>query len=129
VTLDEAGGPPRREATILVVDDHPLARDVIRIALESAGYTVISAETPTAAIGLARRASRLDLVIADVVMPEMDAFELSDRVTRELPDVRVLFTSGYADAGEEGPFIRKPFTPGELVAKVDALLAGPALSR
>ncbi len=122
VAPELAGGTPRRDATILVVDDQSPARDVIRIALESAGYRVIAAESPSAALGLAREAERLDLVIADVVMPEMDAFELSDRLTRLWPGVRVLFTSGYADAGEEGPFIRKPFTPRELVDKVDALL-------
>ena len=117
-----ARGTPRRDETILVVDDQSPVRDVIRIALESAGYSVIAAESPSAAIVLAREAERLDLVIADVVMPEMDAFELSHRLARVWPEVRVLFTSGYADAAEEGPFIRKPFTPGELVDKVDALL-------
>lgn len=122
VAPELAGGTPRRDETILVVDDQSPVRDVIRIALESAGYSVLAAESPTAAIGLAREAGRLDLVIADVVMPEMDAFELSDRLSRLWPEVRVLFTSGYADAAEEGPFIRKPFTPGELVDKVDALL-------
>jgi CheY-like chemotaxis protein len=109
--------------TILVVDDQSVARDVIRLALEYAGYDVIEAASPTTALELARSAPRLDLVVADVVMPEMDAFELRDRLVRELPDVRVLFTSGYADAAEEGPFIRKPFTPGELVAKVEAVLS------
>jgi len=110
-------------ATILVVDDQSVARDVIRIALEGAGYEVLEAEAPTVALELARTVPQLDLVVADVVMPEMDAFELRERLVRELPDVLVLFTSGYADAGEEGPFIRKPFTPGELVAKVEGLLS------
>jgi CheY-like chemotaxis protein len=114
----------RRDATILVVDDQSFARDVIRIALEGAGYTVLEADSPTAALGLARQAEHLDLLVADVVMPEMDAFELSELIVRELPGIRVLFTSGYANAAEEGPFIQKPFSPAELVAKVDGLLAG-----
>lgn len=118
------GGALRRDATILVVDDQSFARDVIRIALEGAGYTVLEAESPTAALGLARQAEHLDLLVADVVMPEMDAFELSELIVRELPGIRVLFTSGYANAAEEGPFIQKPFSPAELVAKVDGLLAG-----
>jgi hypothetical protein len=54
----------------------------------------------------------------------MDAFELADRVLSELPGVRVLYTSGYTDAGAEGPFIQKPFTPAELVEKVSTVLAG-----
>ncbi len=122
-TPEPASGRPRHEVTILVVDDQSFARDVIRIALESAGYTVLEAESPTVALGLARATPQLDLLVADVVMPEMDAFELSARIAREVPGVRVLFTSGYANAAEEGPFIRKPFSPGELVAKVDGLLA------
>ena len=51
-------------------------------------------------------------------MPEMDAFELADRITSKLPGLRILYTSGYTDAGAEGPFIQKPFTPAQLVAKV-----------
>ena len=54
----------------------------------------------------------IDLLVTDVVMPEMDAFELAERISSEVPDVRVLFTSGYTDAAAEGPFIQKPFTPG-----------------
>lgn len=122
-TPEPAGAAPRGDTTILVVDDQSVARDVIRIALELAGYDVLEASSPTVALELARSAPRLDLVVADVVMPEMDAFELRDRLVRELPDVQVLFTSGYANAAEEGPFIRKPFTPGELVAKVEELLS------
>jgi CheY-like chemotaxis protein len=122
-TPEPAGGTPRRAATILVVDDQSVSRDVIRAALDLAGYDVLEAASPTVALELARSAKQLDLVVADVVMPEMDAFELRERLERELPDVRVLFTSGYADAAEEGPFIGKPFTPGELVAKVEDLLS------
>ena len=45
-------------------------------------------------------------------MPEMDAFELAERIISRLPGVRILYTSGYTDATAEGPFIQKPFTPG-----------------
>jgi CheY-like chemotaxis protein len=56
-------------------------------------------------------------------MPEMDAFELADRITNEVPGVRVLYTSGYANAAAEGPFIQKPFTPSQLIEKVSSVLA------
>ena len=56
-------------------------------------------------------------------MPEMDAFELAGRITSLIPGVRILYTSGYTDAGAEGPFIQKPFTPAELVEKVCSVLA------
>ena len=109
--------------TVLVVDDQEIVRDVIRLALEAAGYTVIAASSPSHAIELARDDANIDLLVTDVVMPEMDAFELADRITSKLPGLRILFTSGYTDAGAEGPFIQKPFTPSQLVAKVETVLA------
>ncbi len=112
--------------TVLVVDDQDVVRDVIKLSLESAGYRVLEAATPTEAIRLARDAgTEVDLLVTDVVMPEMDAFELAGRITGELPDVRVLYTSGYTDAAAEGPFIQKPFTPAQLIEKVGAVLALP----
>jgi CheY-like chemotaxis protein len=114
-------------ATVLVVDDQDVVRDVIKLALEDAGYQVIAAASPRTAITLAHeRRDEIDLLVTDVVMPEMDAFELADRIACEIPGVRVLYTSGYTDAAAEGPFIQKPFTPAELVAKVDSLLAASA---
>ena len=114
--------------TVLVVDDQDVVRDVIKLSLESAGYRVLEAATPSEALALARDAgagAEVDLLVTDVVMPEMDAFELAERITFELPAVRVLYTSGYADAAAEGPFIQKPFTPGQLIEKVAAVLAAP----
>lgn len=111
-------------ATVLVVDDQDLVRDVVRIALEDAGYRVLLAATPSEALQLVEQERDIDLLLLDVVMPEMDAFELAERISREVPGLRVLYTSGYTDAGAEGPFIQKPFTPAELVDKVGAVLAG-----
>ncbi len=114
---------PTMNERVLVVDDQDVVRDVIRLALEGVGYTVLDAASPLEAIALARADGRIDLLVTDVVMPEMDAFELAKRITAVMPDVRVLFTSGYTDAGAEGPFIQKPFTPAELVQKVSSVLA------
>lgn len=109
--------------TILVVDDQDVVRDVIRLTLESAGYTVLAAASPSAAIEFARDADAIDLLVTDIVMPEMDAFELAQRLNAEIPGIRILYTSGYTDAAAEGPFIQKPFTPQQLVDKVGAVLA------
>ena len=109
-------------ATVLVVDDQDLVRDVIRLALENAGYTVIEAASPSRALELVRGDAEIDLLVTDVVMPEMDAFELAARITSRVPGLRILYTSGYTDATAEGPFIQKPFTPSQLVAKVGAVL-------
>ena len=109
---------------VLVVDDQDVVRDVIKLALEGAGYVVLDAASPLEAIELARNCSPIDLLVTDVVMPEMDAFELAGRITSEIPGVRVLYTSGYTNAAAEGPFIQKPFTPAQLVEKVSSVLAG-----
>lgn len=109
--------------TILIVDDQDVVRDVIRLTLEAEGYTVLEAASPRIAIELARGAEDVDLLVTDIVMPEMDAFELAARISTEIPGVRILYTSGYTDAAAEGPFIQKPFTPQELVAKVSDVLS------
>ncbi len=106
-----------------MVDDQDVVRDVIRLTLESEGYRVIAASSPNAALELARGAESIDLLVTDIVMPEMDAFELAERVNTEIPGIRILYTSGYTDAAAEGPFIQKPFTPQQLVDKVSAVLA------
>ena len=109
--------------TVLVVDDQDVVRDVIKLALEGAGYRVLEAGSPHAAIEIARGTPGIDLLVTDVVMPEMDAFELAERIGHEIPGVRILYTSGYTDATAEGHFIQKPFTPSQLVAKVAGVLA------
>jgi len=117
------GDTGRVTGTILVVDDQDVVRDVIRLTLEAEGYTVLEASSPKIAIELARDAESVDLLVTDIVMPEMDAFELAERISTEIPGVRILYTSGYTDAAAEGPFIQKPFTPQQLVEKVSAVLA------
>ena len=110
--------------TVLVVDDQDFVRDVIRISLEGAGYTVREAASPLDAIAQVREDAAIDLLVTDVVMPEMDAFELAERITSQLPAVRVLYTSGYTDAAAEGAFIQKPFTPAQLIDKVRSVIDG-----
>jgi CheY-like chemotaxis protein len=111
-------------ATILVVDDQDLVRDVVRIALEEAGHQVLTAASPSAALALVEHERAIDMLVVDVVMPEMDAFELAGRLSAFLPGAKVLYTSGYTDAREEGHFIQKPFSPSQLVATVESILAG-----
>ncbi len=124
----DTGGMSGTGRTVLVVDDQDVVRDVIRLTLERAGYTVLEAASPNAAIDLVRGggSASIDLLVTDVVMPEMDAFELADRIACEVPGVRILYTSGYTDAAAEGPFIQKPFTPAQLVEKVSDVLATSA---
>jgi two-component system cell cycle sensor histidine kinase/response regulator CckA len=118
------GHASRSVATVLVVDDQDLVRDVVRIALEEAGYRVLIAASPLPALELVEHETDIDLLLVDIVMPEMDAFELTGKLSAALPGVEVLYMSGYTDAREEGHFIQKPFSPSQLVATVESILAG-----
>lgn len=121
--------------TILVVDDQPLVRDVVRESLESVGYRVLAAEDGPAALAAAGAEQRPpQLLLADVVMPAMSGRELAETLRRKNPELRVLLMSGYtADRiGRHGvleggaDFIQKPFGIAALASKVRQVLDGPA---
>lgn len=115
-------------ARILVVDDDPHIREVLRFALEKAGHVVDEAADGSAA--LARfDAQAPDLVVLDIGLPEMDGFEVC-RALRRSSDVAILFLSSRDDeldrvlglelGGDD--YVVKPFSPRELVARVKRIL-------
>jgi PAS domain S-box-containing protein len=118
--------PDRGEGTVLVVEDDAMVRAVTQSMLQMLGYTVLVAATPQAALSLAERpAVRIDLLISDVVMPQMKGPELRDRMRSMRPDLDVLFISGYASNAFSSapdavgvPVVQKPFTMGALAAGV-----------
>jgi PAS domain S-box-containing protein len=130
--------PQKRSAksgaeTILLVEDEPALRDLIRIALTGNGFTVLDAGSPADALALSRAHSApLHLLITDIIMPGMDGPSLAKQIVKERPDLKVLYMSGYAtnfimhdgivDPGTN--FIEKPFHPGTLLAKVREVLDG-----
>jgi two-component system response regulator (stage 0 sporulation protein F) len=80
-------------ATILVIDDEESIRTLLRIALEGAGHEVL--EAPNGRLGLALyRASKADLIITDIVMPEVDRLEMMLELTRNFLNVKVIAISG-----------------------------------
>ena len=113
---------------VLVVDDDPQTRRLVRHALNKAGYGVVQTGNPEEVAGLIR-AENPRLVLLDLMLPEVDGFELMEKVP-ELSDLPVIFISGYgreetiARAFETGAedYIVKPFSPRDLVARVDAAL-------
>jgi two-component system cell cycle sensor histidine kinase/response regulator CckA len=119
VPHDDRGGMP----AVLLVDDTDLVRGLMTVALESAGHEVIAAGLPSEALEVASAHGAVDVLVADLVMPEMDAFELAEQLTSKFPSLRVLYVSGYADASTEGAFLAKPFTPAQLTQAVAALAA------
>jgi len=115
-------------ATIILVEDETLVREITARVLGRAGYTVLEAHDGEEAIHLVRRHNeQIDLVITDVVMARMGGLELARRVANEQPGLPILLMSGYST--EEMPeddlaigFLQKPFTPRELLQKVATLL-------
>lgn len=118
-------------ATVLLVEDNRMLLDFVQLLLEEQGYTVMVAETPVAGITLARTGKEIDLLVSDVVMPQMNGTQLYERLLKTRPGLRVLFMSGYS-SGIQIPhaghvemlnFIAKPFTSETFLKKVSAALA------
>ena len=113
---------------ILVVDDEPHIREVICFALERAGMSVVTARNGSEALAMFRRGG-LDLVVLDIGMPEMDGLEVCRQI-RKTSDTPILFLSardeeidrilGLEIGGDD--YVTKPFSPRELVARVNAIL-------
>lgn len=110
---------------ILLAEDDQVMREYLTRALERAGYAVCAVDRGTAAIPLLETQS-FDLLLTDIVMPEMDGIELARRAGEMVPGLRVMFITGFAavtlKAGREMPNARvlsKPFHLRDLVAEVD----------
>lgn len=114
---------------ILLAEDDRVMREYLTRALERSGYAVVAVDRGTAAIPLLERDS-FDLLLTDIVMPEMDGIELAQRAGTMAPDMQVMFITGFAAvtlrAGEAMPNARvlsKPFHLRELVNEVDRMFA------
>jgi len=119
--------PAVMSATILLVEDDEMVRTISASMLAKLGYDVVIAETPATALSICLGPDRpIDLLMTDVVMPEMSGRELADRIKAVRPDIKVLYMSGYTsnvivnhgvlDKGVH--FAQKPFNLTELAAKL-----------
>jgi len=118
--------------TVLLVEDEPSIRQLIRRLLLSRGYQLLEAHDGSEALEIAdQRRAPLDLLLTDVIMPKMNGFSLAARVTFRHPETRVLFITGHAadrpeveDKLRRTPhaFLLKPFTGTALTQKVQYLL-------
>jgi len=138
--VPQVGGRTRSETpapittgseTILLVEDEPQVRAVAARALRSAGYRVLEATNGRDGVQVARRErDTVDLIVSDVVMPEMGGKEMVELARQFLPSAAVLFVSGFtagnfplaSDDPSANIFLQKPFTPQELLAMVRQVL-------
>ncbi len=117
--------------TVLLVEDEDVVRRLVRQVLEGAGYRVLEAADGGAAIELARE-GHVDLLLTDLVMPKLGGREVAAELRRTLPDLKVIYMSGYADGGilENGllqpgtELLEKPFAFADLTGRVRRVLAG-----
>ena len=119
-----------RGAHILVVDDDTDVRWIIAQDLQEMGCIVTEAESGRAALDILERNAPCDLMVTDLVMPELSGLDTLRLAHRNRPDLKVLFTSGYADLSRFGdnlrdhPLLRKPFKPETLAEAVQTALHG-----
>ena len=117
---------PRGVETILLVEDEPGLLQLTAIVLRRHGYTVLKAANGREALSIVhdRPDGEIDLVVTDMVMPEMGGRMMADWLFAIRPEIKVLFTSGYTDFGNGGAaraemdFIPKPYTPSALLRQV-----------
>jgi CheY-like chemotaxis protein len=123
----------RGAETILVVEDEPSVRALVRTILARQGYRVLVADNAEAALGVAsREANPIHLLLTDLVMPGMSGRDLASRMAVLRPSIRIVLTSGYAAQSLDGfpdrdafAFLAKPFTERTLTAKIREVLDGP----
>jgi two-component system cell cycle sensor histidine kinase/response regulator CckA len=129
-----AAGEPAAERgseTIMVVEDNDSVRDLVRLLLEERGYEVlVPAGADEAERLCAERPGAVDLLLTDVVMPDLNGRVLAERLAQLSPSLRVLFMSGYSDEAvyshgvisPNAAFLEKPFTDRTLALKVREVL-------
>ena len=121
-------GPERGAETILLAEDEDAVRKLVLEVLSQRGYTVLQASEPEEALQLSlRHPGKIDLLLTDVVMPQMSGRELADRLAPSRSDMKVLFISGYTEDALPGNWnqaalLKKPFTPAALALKVRQIL-------
>lgn len=130
---DTLGPVPRGTETVLLVEDEPTVLKLASSLLRKLGYKVLEASNGQEALALVKEecaGREIDLVMTDVVMPEMGGMALTNRLRVLRPEIKVLFTSGYTDEAVlihkfisgDVPFLQKPFTAESLARKVREVL-------
>jgi CheY-like chemotaxis protein len=126
----------RSRETIIVAEDDPSVRELIRYVLNREGFRVFAAKHGREAIAIADAYDGLiELLVTDVIMPEMSGVKLAGHLCVSRPEIRVLFLSGSTDEAidrygirrSDSAFLEKPFTPTELVRRINEVLCAASV--
>ena len=126
-TAEAPSEPAGGNETILLVEDEDAVRALASRVLAEQGYVMLEASNGSEGLRIAEReGKRIDLVLTDVIMPEMGGLELGVHISRTLPDVPIMYMSGYSESDKlqrgipalPEPFLQKPFSPESLSATV-----------
>jgi len=133
-----AGVPNQRKHSILVVDDEPMALELLHGVLTDAGYEVAVAQSGFESLDLFRRDTHaFDLILTDLSMPLMDGEETFERLRQMSPTVNVVLMAGFVDSGRLekmmnnglSGFVGKPFAPVEILAVVTSVISAADQSK
>ena len=128
-----AGLPPlKRRRTVLVADDDPRMMELLVRVLQRENYELITAESGPAALAAVEGRPTLDLLVADVMMPDMRGPDLAERLRVIYPDLPVLYQTGFSDTlfegrldlGDRSAFVEKPFTARGLLEAARLVMFG-----
>ena len=131
ITVDPKVSPVSSKVyRILLVEDEDSVRKIVQLTLEKQGCQVIACDSPELALTRIQADCSIDLLVTDVVMPNMRGTDLARALRQSIPELQVLFMSGYADESiglksvlrASDDFLQKPFSPSELMLRVRKLL-------
>ncbi len=128
--------PSPKQQYILVVEDDSGVRELITNILSTAGYKILEAQNGQEALEiLHHHYPGVDLIISDIIMPEMSGFDLGKKIKQRYPGVKMLFMSGYSQELTKNSalkltrsnFLKKPFTPADLLKKINRIFKEPTV--
>jgi two-component system cell cycle sensor histidine kinase/response regulator CckA len=127
--------PGQSAPTVLVVEDDQQVRVFLRELLSNEGYRIVEASTGAEGLKVAEETGQIDLLLADMLLPELSGFDLAEQLLERRPGMKILFVTGYVEGdivqrslNELGAsFLDKPFHPNVLLQRVrDAVGAAKA---